>query len=110
MHHTAALSIGGHHQERNARTVAKEIERLHEPGIPVAATLIEGDEQGGPLPEMSLRLEAVEDFVQHGFEEIELGAGRVPIEEAVRFDEGDGRQMARVQVGEEIGDILDMGG
>src|SRR5262249_37027822 len=107
VHHPAALGIGGHHQEGNARTVAEEIERLREPGIPVAATLVEGDEQGGLLPEMALRLEAVEDFVQHGFEEIELGAGRVPIEEAVRFDESDCRQLSRLQVGEEIDDILD---
>src|SRR5579871_704107 len=51
VHDLAAAREGRDDNQRNARTIAKEIERLEEPRIPVPPALVKGDDESGPLEE-----------------------------------------------------------
>src|SRR5215510_9390149 len=92
--HVASTGVCGYGDEGDARAVAEEVDRLEEARIPVAAALVEGDEQGGLFEELWLHLKRMEDLVDHRFEEIELGARRMAVNEAVRLHIGDGGQGA----------------
>ena len=46
----AARGKLGDHEQRDARAVAEEVQRLNVPGVVVAAAFIVGDEDHGVLP------------------------------------------------------------
>src|SRR5215471_15359820 len=92
--HLAPTGVLGHGDKGDARAVAEEVDRLEEARIPVAATLVEGDEEGGLCEERRMRFELVENLVDHGFEEIKLRARGMAVDEAVRLHISDGGQVA----------------
>jgi hypothetical protein len=92
--------------ERDARAVAEEVERLHVAGVPVAAALVERDEDGGVLPELGLRLDRVDDLLGVALEEVELRRGRVAVEQTARLGDREGGEPAVRDVRVEIGQVL----
>ena len=64
----AVLCLLRNHEEWDARSVAKEIQRLKVAGIPETAALIECDEQGGIVPVLHL----IDDVFEHAFEQVEF--------------------------------------
>src|SRR5438128_2562140 len=106
--HFTTTGILGDGNEGNARPIAEEVDRLEETRVPVATTLIEGDEEGRLFEEGRMRLELVEDLVDHRFKQIELRTRRMAVDEAVGLYIGDGGQVAAIEVVEEIDHILDV--
>ena len=94
----AGLGVGRNHDQRNARAVAEEVERLHVTGVVVAAAFVEGDEDGGVLPERRIRLDRIDDLLGEAFEQIQLGRCRVAIDQSAGLDEGDGGQRSVLDV------------
>src|SRR5262249_56927192 len=104
----AATGIFGDGNEGDARPVAEEVDGLEEARVPVANALVEGDEEGRRCEECRMRLEPVEDLVDHRFKQIELRSRRMAIDEAVGLHIGDGGQVAVLEVVEEIAHVLDV--
>ena len=50
----AAGGVRRHDDQRDARAVAEEVERLHVARVVVAAAFVEGDEDGGVLPQVGI--------------------------------------------------------
>src|SRR5215831_18600219 len=106
VHHFAATGILRDGNEGDARPVAEEVDRLEETRVPVATALVEGDEEGRLFEEGWMRLELVEDLVDHRFKQIELRTRGMTVDEAVGLYIGDGRQVAVLEVVEEIDHVL----
>ena len=68
-----ALGIFGYNDERNASSISEEVDGLDVARVVVSAALIEGDEDGGVVPERRVRLDLVDDLLDEAFEEIEFG-------------------------------------
>src|ERR1700736_5971692 len=83
----ATLPEGGDDDERNARAVAEEVERLDVAGVIVAAAFVEGDDKRGAFEKFLVALQVIHDLIDHALEQIELRGGRVPVEQAVGLDE-----------------------
>src|SRR3954469_10350308 len=58
----SAGRIGRENQQRDARSVAEEVDRLDKAGVPVAAGLIEGDEHGSLSLELRIVVEGGENL------------------------------------------------
>ncbi len=81
--------------ERDAGAVAEEVDRLHVAGVVVAAAFVEGDEDGGVLPQSRVGLDFIDDLLGEAFEQVELRGGRVSVDEAARLDDRNCRQGCR---------------
>ncbi len=66
------LGIGRDGEQRDPRAVAEEVHRLNVARVPVAAPFIEGDEDGGALPDRRILADLQFDLAHEGLEEIEL--------------------------------------
>src|SRR5260370_9694882 len=106
--HLAAAGEGRDHKQRNAGAVAEEIERLNEPRIPVTAALVKRNHEGGLFKQFRWGLKLIYNVFDHGLEEIELRASRVSVDETVGFHVGDRRQLALIEIIEEIDRVLDV--
>src|SRR6266481_2185931 len=96
--------------ERNARPVAEEVERLNIAGVIVTAAFVEGNDECSVGEEFGPGHKVVNGLLDHSFQEVELRGSRVAVEQAVGLDEGYRRQCFGVDGGEEIGRILDVSG
>ena len=72
-------------ERRDAGAVAEVVERLDVAGVVVAAAFVEGDEDGGALPQFLLAWTASTIFFTKPSNRFELGRGRVAVEPAVGF-------------------------
>jgi len=109
MRNVAALGVLGDDDQRDAGTIAEEVDWLNVTGVIVSAALIPGDEDGSVGPESRVGLDLVDDLLGEAFEEIELGGRRVTIVEAAGLDDGDRRQVTGVDVFVELGGVPDVG-
>src|SRR5262249_25505611 len=85
VYHFTATRVFGHNDKRDTRPIAKEVDRLEEAGSPVPTTLVEGDEERSLIEKPRVCLEFVQDSVNQGFKDIELGGRGMAIPEAVGF-------------------------
>src|SRR5215470_16475423 len=106
--HPATTGEWRNHDRRNPRTIAEEIERLEEAGIPVAAAFIEGDQESSLCEQIRMRAEPIENLVNHAFEIDKLGGSGMAVHEAIRLHIGNRAQPAVIEFVEEIDDILDV--
>ncbi len=74
-------------QQRDARPVAEEVERLDEARVPVAAGFIPGDEHGRLGLELGIGVEGGENVERVGFEQIDLRALRMTVEQTIGLAE-----------------------
>src|SRR5215470_2687852 len=102
------LGEGRDDHEGNARSVAKEVDRLEETGVPIAAALVEGDEERGLRKQLWMTSQLIENAIDQCFKQIEFRACWMAIGETVGLEIGNRRQAAAVDVGKEIDCILDM--
>src|ERR1700739_3512581 len=86
----SANGEGRNSDQRDARAIAEEVQRLYVAGVIEAAALVHGDEQNGGGKELRIGGEMVDDFLGHGFEEVELRGGRGAVERAGRLYEREG--------------------
>jgi hypothetical protein len=86
-----ATRMGRHDDERDARSVAPHVNRLEEPGVPVAAAFVEGDEDCRLLEQLRPRLYVIDDPIDQGLQNVELRARGMSIVKAVRLDVRDRR-------------------
>src|SRR5262245_26853109 len=84
----AFFEIGRHCDERNARTVAEEVELLDIAGIIIAAAFIEGDEDRRRLPKSRIRLHASDDGLHELLVKVQLRIRRVPGQSFRRTQKG----------------------
>src|SRR5262249_232421 len=84
----AALGKGGNDDERDARTVTEEVQRLEVAGIPVTAAFVKGNDEGRIFGQFVMALEPGEKAVDKRFKYVQLGAGRMSVTKAVRFQIG----------------------
>src|SRR5262249_6426754 len=105
----ASLGEGRDDDERNARPITKKVERLHEARVVVASDFVHGNDERGILGKFGMPLEPIEDAVNERLKLIELGAGRMSVSEAVRFQIRHRKQMAVLEAVKEVGRILDVG-
>src|SRR5204862_3885632 len=94
----AAARIPRHGDEGDTRTIAEEVDRLEEAGVPVTAALVEGDEERGALEEVRMLLEDVEHALDQRLEEAQLRARGMAVVEAVRLEVGHRGKLALIQV------------
>ena len=81
------LGVRRDDDQRDARAVAEEVERLHVAGVIVTAAFIEGDQDGGVFPEIRIGLNGVDDFLCEAFEEVELRRSGMAVNIAAGLDE-----------------------
>src|ERR1035437_2549185 len=91
VHHAAAGGIGGNHDERNAGAIAEEIDGLDVARIPVAATLVKGDKDGGVGPKFRLGLPLGDNLADECFEDVDLRTYRMAVIQTARVDKRDSR-------------------
>src|SRR6266478_5747141 len=103
-----ALGERRHNDQRDARPIAEEVQRLDIAGVIVTTAFIEGDDESGVGEEFGSGHEVIDGLLDHAFQEAELRGRRVTVEQAVRLDEGNGRQGRGVDSFEEIRRILDV--
>jgi hypothetical protein len=82
-----------HDDQRNARAVAEEVDRLHIAGVVVAAALILGDENDGVLGVRRRGLDLVDDLLHEALEQVQLRGGRMAVHVAAGLDEGNRGQV-----------------
>src|SRR5712671_2178136 len=70
--HPAASCEGRYRNHWNTGAVAEEVERLKESRIPVAAALVERDQQSSLSEEVRMSAEPIKNLVDHPFEIDEL--------------------------------------
>src|SRR5579875_336465 len=75
-------------EQRHPGAVAEEIERLDIARIPVAAALIEGDEDRGTGPERGMRFHRLDQPARKRLQDVELRAAGMAVIDEVRLDEG----------------------
>src|SRR6202045_2053296 len=83
----AGFGVWRNHQSWNPGSISEEIERLDVAGIVVTSTLVEGNDDGGALPQRLVGLDFVDDLLHKTFEQVEFGRSRVTIEPAIRLHE-----------------------
>jgi hypothetical protein len=83
--HVSATRERRDYYERGAHPVAEEIEWLDISGVPIAAALVEDDEYGSLSLELRLGVEPIKNVLHHRLEKVELGGGRMTVEQAVRL-------------------------
>ena len=76
-----------YHDERNARSVAEEIQGLDIAGIVETAALVHGYESGRLGEQRLVGIEVIDDFHDHALEEIKLRRRRMAIEQTIGLDE-----------------------
>src|SRR5260370_35949392 len=86
----ASAGEGRNDNQRNARPVAEEVQRLNVAGVIVAAAFVEGDDQRGFSEKIRPGSQVVEGLLDQAFEEVEFGGRRMTINQAVWLDEGHG--------------------
>ncbi len=89
----AARRVRREDEERNARAVAEEVERLDEARVPIAAGLVPGDEHRGLGLELRIGLERIEDIQDVRLEQVDLRALRMTVEQPVRLADRDRRKI-----------------
>jgi hypothetical protein len=94
----AFLGVGRNCNERNARAVAEEIERLDKAGIVVAAAFVGGDEDRRRRPQRGIALHVRDQLLQELLVEIGGRVCRMASQGFERTDEGDGRQRVILNV------------
>src|SRR5260370_3863549 len=82
----SSLRVGRHHHQRHARPVAEEIDRLDKAAVVIPASLIESNKQSRLRFEPRIGREGIQDFLQHAFEEIELGGCGTAVDQSVGLD------------------------
>ena len=97
----ARLRVPGHRNQRNARAVAEEVERLDVARVVVAAALIGGDEDRGRRPQLFVRPYLADQVLDEHLVERRGRVGRMAGELLERAHEGDRRQRSAFNVGEE---------
>src|SRR5690349_6057610 len=105
----AALGKRRNDDERNARPVTEEVQRLNVTGVVVTAALVKGDDESCAGEKLRVGLKQVHDFPGHALKEIELRGSWVTVQQAVRFDERYGRKGGRLDGSIKIGCVFDMG-
>src|SRR5258708_12829650 len=88
----SADAVWGHHNHRDPRAIAKEIERLNVPGIVVAAAFINRDEDGCAGPQFRIAFYRVDNLLRKALEKIELGRSRMSVHPSTRLHVGDASQ------------------
>src|SRR6266702_2912921 len=106
----AGFGEGRDDEQWDAGSVAEEVDGLNVAGVVVAAAFVEGDEDGGVGPDLRIGLDHVDDLLGEAFEEVELGGGGVTVDETAGLDEGDCGEGVVLDVGVEVGGVLDMCG
>src|SRR5262249_36151746 len=81
-----APRVRRHDDHRDTWPITEEIDRLEEPRVPVAASLVEGDEDRRFVEQAWTLLHVVDDPIDQSLEDVELRACRVSIVEAVRLE------------------------
>ena len=104
----SAGRIRRENQQRNARPIAEEVERLDEARVPVATGLIKGDEDGRLGFELGIVVEGTKDVQQIGLEQIDLRALRMTVEETIGLAERYRRQSVVLNGRDQVSGILDM--
>src|SRR4030088_1052995 len=74
------LGVLRNHERGYPGAVTKVVERLNVAGVVVTAALVEGDDDGGTLPQVFVGLDAVHDFLYEALKQIELRRSRVPVQ------------------------------
>src|SRR5882672_9973410 len=106
----ATAGKGRDDDERDARAIAEEVDRLKEAGIKIAAAFVEGDDERSVFGQLRMPLEPVKNAIDDAFQHIQLGGCRVAISKTVWFQVGDRRQAAMFQTIKEVSRIFDMRG
>ena len=108
MRDVTALGVLRDDDQRNAGAIAEEVDRLDVTRVIVSAALVEGDEDGGVVPECRVGLDLVDDLLDEAFKEVEFGGCRVTVIEAAGLDDGDRGQVAGVDVFVELSRVGDV--
>src|SRR6266700_6832434 len=95
--------------ERDAWSIAEEVDGLHKSRVIVAATFVKRDDEGGIFGKLRMPFEPVKNAVYQGLEDIQLGACGMAVAKAVRFQIRHREQMAMIEFVKEIGCVLDVG-
>jgi len=69
----SANGEGRNSDQRDARAIAEEVQRLYVAGVIEAAALVHGHDQGRVLEQLGLVLQVLVNARQHGLEQIQLG-------------------------------------
>src|SRR5579872_1965528 len=91
--HASAARERRDHEQRYARAVAEEVERLDEARIVEAAALVPGHDDRGFGKQFRLGLDLIDDVVEQRLKQVQLGGLRVTVDKTARFDEGNRRQV-----------------
>ncbi len=102
----AARGIGRKDQQRQTRSVAEEIQRLHETGVPVAAGFVPGDEHGGLGLQLRIVIQRAEQVEHVGFEQVDLRALRMTVEQTIGLAERHRREGVVLDRRDQIGGVL----
>ena len=90
----AAGAEGRNRDHGNAGAIAEEVERLDVARVPISAGFVPGDENGGFSPQLRIGVERRQNVENVAFEQINLRALRVTVEQTVRFpNDTDGRSL-----------------
>src|SRR5580700_1427869 len=101
------LEIRTYHKKYDPSAVAEEIERLYVTRIVIAAAFVKGDEDHRVF-RIPRRFDRIHNFLAEALEQVELRGGRMAVNEAARFNDGNGRERAVGDVAVEIRGVLDM--
>ena len=66
----AAFGEGRNYYQRDARSIAEEINGLHEAGVKISAALVKGDEDGSFLPQLWAGLDTIHNFLHESFKQV----------------------------------------
>src|SRR5579864_9165524 len=92
MRDVSSLGERRNHQRGNSGAVSEIVEGLNVAGVIVTAAFVEGDDDGGTLPQLLIGLDAVNDFLHEAFEQVELRRSGVTVEPSVGLHVGNSRQ------------------
>src|ERR1700722_4229650 len=104
----AAGRVRRQDQQRDARAITEEVDRLNEARVVVATRLVPRDEHGRVGLQRRIGVEGVEDVLYVGLEQVDFRARRMTVEHAVRLADGDRGQRAVLDLGDHVDGILEV--
>src|SRR5215467_14028981 len=84
----ASTGERGNNNQRDTRTIAEEINGLHEAGIKVSSAFVKGHDESGFFSQLRVCLKAIHYTLNERLKHIELGACRMSVTKAVSLKIG----------------------